>query len=382
MEGIWDLRADAVQEGDNLRDVDHNARKTRIDDNGFTRYIFSKKLFKTSTYIIPDDDFKLFKMFLDGEALVYPSDGEIPIDVVAIEARNVLNYIVTCSKNLRSPYNEDANIVLKNGKNSLVRGALKLYLGGYTTRYWRRKRFTSSISFFTFQVSLLDHTLRQMGWVKNKETNKWEKSLQWFDPDTTKKKHDAICTAHNLNQLLDFTSENYFKGTKLREIFIKNLKRGLDVDLNDIINVALYNNSLNKKNKDEMNDVWESFEVTTNTRSARITSNIISLCRYSLGIADHLERVSFVLDKYHDKIFDKKEYPDEALKKISRILTHWKQNFEKNDSEPTRDMTHELLLEQRDEISIYVLNLRTFAKRILELLNSKYNYLKIIFEIE
>ena len=102
MEGIWDLRADNIPEVDNLRDVDPIARKNRIDDNGYTHYIFSKQLFKTSSYIIPDDDFKLFKMFLDGETLVYPSDGEIPIDIVAIEARNVLNYIVTCSKNLRS----------------------------------------------------------------------------------------------------------------------------------------------------------------------------------------------------------------------------------------------------------------------------------------
>jgi hypothetical protein len=219
-----------------------------------------------------------------------------------------------------------------------------------------------------------------MGWVKNKETNKWEKSLQWFDPDTTKKTYDAICTALNLNQLLDFTTENYFKGTTLRDIVIKSLIRGLDVDLNDIINVALHNNSLN--NKDDMYDVWESFEATTNTRSTRITSNIISLCRYSLGIADHLERVSSVLDRYHDKIFDKKKHPDETLKKISRISIPWKQHIEKNDLEVTRDKVHEYLLKQRDEKLLHVLNLRTFAKRILKLLNTKYRHLKIIFEIE
>ena len=102
MEGIWDLKADVVKKGDELREVSPIGRKTRIDDNGCTHYIFISQLFKTSSYKIPDDDFELFKMFLDGEALVYPSDGEIPIDIVAIEARNVLNYIVTCSKNLRS----------------------------------------------------------------------------------------------------------------------------------------------------------------------------------------------------------------------------------------------------------------------------------------
>ena len=52
MEGIWDLRADDIQESDNLRDVDPIARKNRIDDNGNTHYIFSKQLFKTSSYIM------------------------------------------------------------------------------------------------------------------------------------------------------------------------------------------------------------------------------------------------------------------------------------------------------------------------------------------
>ena len=382
MEGIWDLSADAVQEGDRLRDVSPIARKTRIDDKGYTHYIFSRQLFKTSSYLIPDDDLELFKMFLDGEILIYPSDGDIPSDIVAIEARKVLSYIVACSKNLSSPYNEDAKIALKNGKNSLVRGALKLYLGEYTTRDWRRKRLTSSISFFTFQVSLLDHALKQMDWVKNKETNKWEKSLQWFDSGTTKKAHDAICTANNLNYLLDFVAKNYFEGTKLRDIFIKKLKRGFDVDLNDIINVALYNNGSNKKHKDEWNDVWESFEATTNTRNARITSNIISLCRYSLGIADHLERVSLALDKYHNSIFDKKKYPDETLKKICRISIQWLEYFVKEGPEATRKMLHDFTLEQKDDKPVLVKNLRSFVRRVLELLNSKYEYLKIIFEIE
>ncbi|MHA2007976.1 MAG: hypothetical protein ACXABO_06440 [Promethearchaeota archaeon] len=382
MEGIWDLKADVVQEGDKLRDISPIARKTIVDDKNYLHYIFNKQLFKNSSYKTPTDDFELFKMFLDGEDLTYPSDGEIPIEVVAVEARKVLNYIVACSENLSSSYYEDANIALKNGKNSLVRGAIKLYLGKYTNKEWRRKRFTASINFFTFQVSLLDHALTQMGWVKNKETNYWEISLQWFDIETSEIPHDAICTANNLNQLLDFVNENYFEGTNLREIFIKNLKRGFNTDLSDIINVALYNNDLKKNHNDEWNDIWESFEAVTNTRNSRITSNIISLCRYSFGIADHLERVSIALDKYHDKIFDKNEYPDETLKRICRASIHWIQYLEKNGPEETRNMLHKFLLEQKDERPNHVKNLRSFAKNVLKLLNSKYEYLKIVFEVE
>jgi hypothetical protein len=221
-----------------------------------------------------------------------------------------------------------------------------------------------------------------MEWVKNKETNNWEKRLQWFDTETSEKAHDAICMATNLNQLLDFVAENYFEGTNLRDIFIKNLKQGFDVDLSDIINVVLYYNGLNKNYKDEWEVVWESFEVTTNTRNTRITSNIISLCRYSLGIADHLERVSIALATYHDKIFDKKENPDESLRRICRTSIHWIEYLDKNGADATRNMLHEFLLKQKDEKLIHSKNLRSFTENVLNLLNSKYKYLKIIFEIQ
>ncbi len=382
MEGIWDLRADAVQKGDRLRDVSPIARKTRIDDNYYTHYRFSKQLFKISSYIIPDDDFELFKMFLDDIALIYPSDGDIPSSIVAVEVRKILNYIVAYSENLSSPYYEDANIALKNGRKSLVRGTLKLYLGKYTTKDWRKKRFTNEINFWIFQVGLLDHVLRRMGWIKNNKTGELEKNLEWTNPETGEVKHEAVCTANNLNKLLDFTAESYLEGSKLREIFNKKLKRGYDVDLSDIINVALCNGGTGGKNREEWNEVWVSFEVATNTRNTRTTSNIISLCRYSLGIADHLEQISFALGKYHDKIFNKKRYPDEAIKRICRTSIHWIEYFAKNGPDATKNMIHEFLLKQKDEKLIQVKNLRRFVKNVLKLLNFKYEYLKITFEIE
>ena len=382
MEGIWDLKADVVQEGDKLRDVYPIARKTTIDDNGYSHYIFSRQLFKNSSYKIPDDDFELFKMFLDGEDLIYPSDGDIPTDIVAVEAKKVLNYIVACSENLSSSYYEDAKIALKNGKNSLVRGVLKLYLGKYTTRDWRRKRFTGSINFFTFQVSLLDHALRQMDWVKNKETDEFEKIVSWINPNRRETKHEALCVADNLNQLLDFGAGSYLEGTGLKEIFNKKIKRGHDVDLSDIINVALHNDGLTGINEDELNEAWESFEAATNTRSSRVTSNLISLCRYSLGTADYLERVNNTIDKYHNKILDENEYSDKSLEKICRMSIHWMNYLKENGPDDTRTMIHQFLLEQKDEKQIQAKNLRKFEEKILKLLNSKYNYLKIVFEID
>jgi hypothetical protein len=382
MTSIWDASADAVEKGDKLRNVTPITEKTKVDEDGVTHYVFSKLLFNNPWYTIPDDDLDLFKKYLDGGSRSYPSDGRIPSDIVAGEARNVLNHIVGCSKDAANPYCDSAKTALKEGKNALVRGTLKLYLGKYTSRDWRRKRFTDDIDFWCFQIGVLDHALKECGWIKNKETGEFEKSVSWVNPDTGEIKHEALCAANNLNQLLDFGSGSYLEGTKLKEIFNKKLKRGHDVDLSDIINVALYNDGLEGRNKDEWNEVWESFEAATNTRNSRITSNIISLCRYSLGIVDHLERVSNAIEKYHERIFDKEEYPDEALKRICRTSIHWMAYLEKNGPDATRNMLHDFLLEQKEDKPQHVKNLRLFTKKVLKMLNSKYEYLKIAFEVE
>jgi hypothetical protein len=382
MTSIWDIKADAVEKGDNKRDVSPLHDKTEVDENGVTHYVFSKLLFNNPWYKIPDNDLELFKNFLDGGSRAYPSDGSIPCDIVAGEARKILNKIVDISNHPDNVYYNDACESLKAGKFNLVRGTLKLYLGKYTTRDWRRKRFTDDIDFWVFKVHLLDHVLREMGWIKNKETGEFEKSVDWINPDTGETRHEALCAANNLNQLLDFGAGSYLEGTRLKEIFNKKLKRGHDVDLSDIINVALYNDGSLERNKDEWADVWESFEAATNTRNSRITSNIISLCRYSIGIADHLERVSKALDKYHEHILDKNEYPDDVIKRICRTSIHWMDYLKKNGPDATRNMLHEFLLEQIEEKPIHVKNLRAFAKNVLKLLNSKYEYVNIVFEIE
>ena len=382
MTSIWDTKADAIQKGDKLRDVSALLEKTRIDENGFTHYVFSKIMFNNPWYNIPDDELDLFKKFLDGGSRAYPSDGRIPCDIVANEARKILNRIVEISKDPNHVYWEDACNTLKNGKLSLIRGTMKLYLGKYSTRDWRRKRFTDDLDWWVFKVHLLDHVLRQMGWIKNKNTGEFEKQVQWTNPDTGEVRYEALCAANNLNQLLDFGAGSYLEGTGLKEIFNKKLKRGHDVDLSDIMNVALHDVNLADRKKDEWNDTWESFEAATNTRNSRITSNLISLCRYSLGTADYLERVNYAIINNHDKILDKNEYPNDSLEKICRMSIHWMNYLKENGPGETRNMIYQFLLEQKDEKQIQAKNLRNFADNVLKLLNFKYEYLKIVFEIE
>ncbi len=376
------MKADSIQDGDDLREISPVAHKTRVDNNGYTHYIFSKQIFNTLNHSIPDDDLVLFKEFLDIGTQIYPSDGNIPCNIVATEAIKVLDQINTYSKELGSPYREKAILALKNGRNSLLRGTIKLYLGKYTTREWRKKRFTNEITFWTFQVSLLDHALKLNGWDRINETGEWKKSLEWTNPETGKFKHDAVCIATNLNQLLDFGAGSYLEGTELKNIFYKNLKRGYDADLNDILNVASYKDNIARRDINEWNEVWESLEAITNTRSTRITSNLISLCRYSLGTAEHLVRISNSINKYHEKIFDLNEYPKDYLEKICGKSTNWMKFLQESGIEKTRIMINDFLIEQKDQKQVQAKNLRSFVKDLLKLINSKYEYQKIFFEIE
>ena len=382
MNGIWDSKSDAIKKGDNLRDVSQLMDKTRKDGEGFIHYVFSKANFSNQWYTIPEDDFKLFENFIEGGSRAYPSDGSIPCDIIAKEARKVLKKIELCSQDPNHHYCQEAREVLKKGKLSSVRGTLKLYLGKYTTRDWRRKRFTDDIDFWMFQTNLLDSSLKECSFLKNKETGEWEKTVEWKKFETKENRRETLFAANNLNQLLDFGAGSYLEGSSLKEIFDKKIKRGHDVDLSDIINVAMVNNGIDGIHKNEWLDAWNSFEQAANTRNTRTTSNLISICSYSLAIAEHLEKVGGAINKYKDLLLDKSKYPDEKVKSLCRISIHWETFYDANGVDETRKMIRDFYEEQAEEKPLHAQNLRKLAKNILKLLNSKYEYLKIIFEIE
>jgi len=231
-------------------------------------------------------------------------------------------------------------------------------------------------------MNLLDSKLKECSFIKNKKTGEWEKKVEWEKLNTEEKRNEVLFAANNLNQLLDFGAGAFLEGSDLKEIFDKKIKRGHDVDLSDIINVVMVNGGKEGIHEEEWINSWSSFEEAINTRNSRTTSNLISLCRYSLAIADHLMEVSKVLKKYNDSIFDKSKYSDEKVRILIKISTHWTKFLEDNGSEETRKMLHDFYHEQAEEKPIHAKNLRTFANKIMKLLNSKYEYLKIIFEIE
>ncbi|MFX1276357.1 MAG: hypothetical protein ACFFBP_17520 [Promethearchaeota archaeon] len=381
MNYIWDTIADAVSKEDGLRDVYPIFEKTKIDENGFTHYYFCKIMFKNPHFVIPDESFLLFEKFLDGGSREYPSDGNIPTDLVAAETRKILKSIVKISKDPNSPFYEDSLDVLRNGKFSLIRGTMKLYLGKYTTRDWRRKRFTDDIDFWIYKVPLWEHVLKKNGWIKNKKTREWEKSVFWHNLATHEDETHILIASNDTNQLLDFGGGSFLDGSSLKSIFQKKIKRGHEVDLSDIINVAMIFNKAEGHSTEEWNNAWQAFEEATNTRSKRITSNIISLCRYAYAISDYLEKVGQALIKYHNHIFDKSRYPNEKIVRTCQYSIHWKKHLKRHGFDITREMLHNFVFKQGYIKIYYARNLKHFAAKLLKLLNSKNEHLKVVFEI-
>ena len=376
---VFDRYSDSTKKGDNLRNVVPIMKKR--DETGVIHYIFSKKLFDNPWYIIPQNDLELFKSFVEGGARSYPSDGKIPCDVVAKEARKILNTIFEYAQNPNYISYKEANKALRKQKKSLVRGTLKLYLGKYTTRDWRRKRFTDDIDFWTFHINVLKSALMENGFTKNRKTREWEKQISWINPITNERRIETLYAANDTNQLLDFGAGSYLEGASLKQIFDKKIKRGHDVDLSDLINVAMVNMSEDTIHRDEWIDAWIAFEQAANTRNTRIISNMISLCRYSLAIAIHLENISNAIEKYHELIYNKSKYPNKKIHSICKISVHWEKLYEINDLNTIREIIHNFLIEQREEREKNAKNLKLFTQKILELLNLKYIYQNIVFEV-
>jgi hypothetical protein len=88
------------------------------------------------------------------------------------------------------------------------------------------------------------------------------------------------------------------------------------------------------------------------------------------------------IKKYHNLILDENIYPNKTLNRICRTSIHWKKYLKQKGPLETRKMILEYLKEQIDEKLTHSINLKKFAINILNLLNSKYAYQNIVFEIE
>ena len=380
---FWDSKADSVKKGDNLRDVSPITAKMKIDKTQFMHYVFSKEMFHNPRFIIPEDDYELFEKFLNGGSREYPSDGNVPVDVMAFEANEILDQITEIASVINHKYYNIAREELrKNNRNGLIRGTIKLYIGNYTTRDWRRKRFTDDIDFWVLNRNLLNYALKKTGWKKNNKTKEFEKIIKWRNYSTYKEEASLIIASNDTDQLLDFCDGCYLEGSNLIDIFKKKIKRGHDVDLSDIINVAIVNNRDDDELNEEWIKIWSAFEEAANIRSTRITSNLISLCRFSYGIADYLERVGMVIGKYNRLVFEESKYSDIEIINVCKSSLNYYSQALSLEPKITRDRIYSNLEKQKIKKQLYAKNLRDFAGKILDILNTKYKGVKVYFEVE
>ncbi|NVM04853.1 MAG: hypothetical protein HWN67_21210 [Candidatus Helarchaeota archaeon] len=361
---------------DNLRTIDFS--KQYEDEFGFTHYVFTSEIFYNPKYVIPENSLELFQKFLGGGSREYPSDGNVPVDIAANEAKIILNKIKEISESPTNKFHRVAAELLKdNNQLNLLRGAIRLYLEELTTRDWRRKRATDDIDFWIPSPTLLEYVLKKTGWKKNKKTREWEKKVTWKDLWANKRKSTILIASNDLLQSLNFGSGGYLEGSSLKNIIKKKLKRGFDVDLSDIINVAIVNNIPESK---DPNSPWMAIIECANMRDPRVTSNIISLSRYAYGIAYYIKRVGVSLNVYKDTFKNKKLFSDEDVIKVCKVSSHLldDHNYE---AESTRRRIYEnLVIHERRKLQ-YSKNLYKFTSRVLNLLNSKYEYARVIFEI-
>ena len=383
MYDFWDSKADNIRDGDNLRDVSPITDKIKIDENQVTHYIFSKKMFHNPKFSIPDDDYELFEKFLDGGSREYPSDGNVPVDVLAFETNKVLDKITEFTRTKNHKYcNIACEELKKNGRNGLVRGTIKLYLGNYTTRDWRRKRFTDDIDFWILNKNLLDYALVKTSWRKNSKTKEFEKIIEWRNYSANKVEASLIIASNDTDQLLDFCNGCYLEGSTIFDIFRKKIKRGHDVDLSDIINVAIVNNRDDNKVNSYWNKIWSVFEEAANIRSTRITSNIISLCRFSYGIAEYLERIGKAIGKYNKVIFERTKFSDDEIINVCKNSSNYYSQTLSLEPRITRNRIYNNLQKHKIKKQQYAKNLRNFADNLLNILNTKYKGVKVYFEVE
>ena len=372
----WDEIADSHERGDNLRRI--VPVEKLVDDQGTTHYFFNQSMFHNPKYTHPTDDYELFQKFIDGGSREYPSDGNIPIDISAHEAQLLLKQIENIEKNLDHKFHSDLMSILNGRKPlDLIRGANRLYLSNISTRDWRRKRSTDDIDMWIPNVLLLEHILKKLNWKYDKNSGEWGKKVTWDDKWTSATKSNILIASNDIFQGTDFGSGSFLEGSRIKDIIKKKIIRGFDVDLSDIINIALLNNI---PTSDDPDAPWNAIVECANMRALRVTSNLISLCRYAYGISFYLKRVGVVIHKYREDLKDSDRFSDEKIDKICKVSSHWLSTYYDSPKE-ARDRIYRNLHKHEHRKLQHSKNLLDFMFRVIKLLNEKYEQAKIVFEI-
>ena len=81
-------------------------------------------------------------------------------------------------------------------------------------------------------------------------------------------------------------------------------------------------------------------------------------------------------------IFDQTIYPNHKIIKITQVSVHWEKYLKRHGLDITREMIHNYIYEQGYFKRYYSKNLKHFADKVLDLLNSRIKNAKVVIEIE
>ncbi len=379
---------DMVIRGDQKREV----LPSKITfENGFTIYHFTWKTFSNPRYQTPAESDALFRGFIIGGSRAYSSDGQIPAIRATIEARNIIQEVRDIANDKEHPFHQKAKKAVVNGyaqieDDSVVRGTVGLMLGKWMPKDWQKKRFTDDIDFFwdAMDSDLWCYVLKKLGWKTDDKTpgvwSVWKKMvpeapgmpLECSNDTTLGKEFGGV----------DATLE----GPGLKQILKFKFYRCHDVDISDIINVALM--GLLNIDEDEADHPWRAVMETLWRASSVDVAHVITICRYAYAVAEHIQNVSHVLKKHVQDFFVPKIFPDEEIKIIYGMQTpvipgkthyYW-EPFEAGTATDVKEMRKELYRFFREEAQrrmFYSSRLRSFAHTLVWALNWRFKPSKV-----
>ncbi|NMC08235.1 MAG: hypothetical protein GYA24_23715 [Candidatus Lokiarchaeota archaeon] len=383
-------RTDLVTRGD-LKRVTMPFKITH--ENGFTIYHFRWRKFYNPRYYTPDDPDALFTGFIMGNSRAYSSDGKIPAIRASIEAQNIIQEVRNIALDHQHPFHHKAKKAIMNGyvqveDDAVVRGTVGLMLGKWMPRDWQQKRFTDDIDFFweNIDTDLWNHVLQKHGWTTDDKTPGGWSIWKKYVPEVP----DVPLECSN-----DTTLGKEFggvgatlEGPGLKAILKFKLFRCHDVDVSDIINVALM--GLLNIDEEEPEHPWRAIMETMWRASSTDITHIITIVQHAYSIGAHLQKLSHVLKDHVQDFLIPHKIADEVIKTLYGVATpiipggaryNWVP-FEAGTATDVKDMRKELYRFFREEASrrmFYSSRLRSFAHTLAWSLNRRFKASKIKF---
>ncbi len=386
----FSTRTDMIIRGDKNREI---VPFKITNEDGFTVYHFQWQMFYNPKYKIPEESGAMFKSFIVGDSRAYSSDGKIPAIRAAIEARKIIQEVRHIAADKEHPFYQKAKKAVMNGYAqvediSVVRGTIGLMLGKWMPKDWQKRRYTDDIDFFweTIDNDLWNHVLNKLGWTTDDATpgtwSIWKKMVIEVpgvplecSNDTTLSKQfggaDATLDGPGLKAILKF---KFF--------------RCHDIDINDIINVAIM--GLLNIEEDEPNHPWRAVMETLWRGGMDDIAHLIAICQHSFPIATHILKVANALKEHVQDFFIPNVFPDEEIKRIYSMQTpvipggthyYW-EPFQAGTSTDVKEMRKELyrfFLDEAEKRFYYGSRVRSFGHTLVWALNRRFKPSKVRF---